>query len=87
MADRTASAVASAVVDLAAVWAESGPYENADLFSGMTCDEVEALTNVFRTAGHGGLADAITEAHARGDWDAEDAHHDIYTGLRESRSI
>lgn len=87
MVDRTASAVASAVVDLAAMWAESGPYEDADLFSRMTCGEVDALANVFRTAGHGGLADAITEAHARGDEDASDAHHNIYTDLRESRPI
>lgn len=87
MADRTAPAVASAVVDLAAMWAESKPYEDAGLFSGMTCGEVEVLADVFRAAGHDGLADAITEAHARGDEDAEDMHHDIYTRLRESQSI
>ncbi|MDQ1113950.1 hypothetical protein QE418_003398 [Microbacterium testaceum] len=79
-AERAASApVLGAVHVLASI--ALGMYD-AESLGGLQCVEVEAIADVLRAAGHDESAATIVEAHAHGDDDEHDEHHDRYVEIQ-----
>ncbi|MFF4557139.1 hypothetical protein [Streptomyces sp. NPDC001422] len=71
-------AITEAAEGLAEVWAKCNAAESA---GHLTCQEVDALADLFREVGLGGLADSVIEGHAYADSDPEDWHHEDYQSL------
>ncbi|WP_156914040.1 hypothetical protein [Brevibacterium album] len=59
----------------------SQPWEDHRLFSGLTCTEAESLAEVFRALGADAVARHVIEAHAAGDNEPDDQHHDLFLVL------
>jgi hypothetical protein len=54
-----------------------------DVFSGMTCGEMDSIATVFVVAGRMDAAGHVVMMHAEGDYEEEDEHNDVYLALQE----
>lgn len=50
-----------------------GALDMGDVYTGLTCSELDSIADVLRAGGHADVAEFITEQHAEGDEDG-DAH-------------
>lgn len=73
--------------ELASAWAKYRPMEQEEIFASLTCAEVQPIIDLLESVGADEVATAVEYAHARGDDDDENEHHDIYLKRKEGGEL
>lgn len=69
---------ATAARDLAEAWGTSRPMENEEVFWHLSCGELQPILDLLRSVGANNVAQEAEYAHAKCDYDPNDAHHGLY---------